>query len=313
MWWWTIQDGKQHAVEPARAVLRIADPAGRPLRWVAVRGPLGNRADHEALVAARQAGCRAVGITSYLTFPGPRHRDERDYGEICEGWFHCFADPDRLLPPGPRLLLAESDFTDPRIVDAARLGRPRSHLLAADVAYVSTSARWKRPAKGWSLAAACAQRLVAAGLTMLVLGSGPDENFPLAPGIHFAGELPWQELLATLAGCRVLLAPNGEDPSPRALAEALCLDVPVVVNRGILGGWAYVNAFTGRFFDGPDDVVDAVAATLGTHRRPRTWFMQHHGPGHAGARALIFLRALDPGISDVSHVTFRPLETPATR
>jgi glycosyltransferase involved in cell wall biosynthesis len=113
-------------------------------------------------------------------------------------------------------------------------------------------------------------------------------------------------VLAVIAAARCLFVPAVLDASPRVLAEALCLDVPVVVNRSILGGWQYVNPFTGVFFDGLDDVVPAVLEAVGTPGRPRSWFMAHHGPARAGARVLRLLRSLDPSLPALTHVLLAP-------
>ena len=75
---------------------------------------------------------------------------------------------------------------------------------------------------------------------------------------------------------RVLFAPNLHDASPRVLAEAMCLNVPILVNRHILGGWKYVNDQTGAFFDNEDDVVGAfkgiLAAQAQGRLQPRGWY-----------------------------------------
>jgi hypothetical protein len=92
------------------------------------------------------------------------------------------------------------------------------------------------------------------------------------------------------------------DPSPRILAEALCLDVPIVVNRGIIGGWKYVNGFTGEFFDGESDVVSAITTATGTKRTPRSWFVANHGPAHAGRRLRDVLATTDASLARFSHV-----------
>lgn len=76
--------------------------------------------------------------------------------------------------------------------------------------------------------------------------------------------------------CRVLFAPNVHDASPRVLAEALSLDVPILVNRHIVGGWKYVNSETGAFFDSADNVVPAFTDIMGCLQagqlHPRDWF-----------------------------------------
>ena len=66
------------------------------------------------------------------------------------------------------------------------------------------------------------------------------------------------------------------DASPRVLAEAMCLDVPILVNRHIVGGWKYVHGQTGAFFDSVDNVVPAFREIVDGLQRgdlhPREWF-----------------------------------------
>ncbi len=107
------------------------------------------------------------------------------------------------------------------------------------------------------------------GITALLVGRDQAPDIPDVPGIEACGELPWHELMACLAQARVAFFPNVLDASPVLLTEALCLDVPVVVNRRILGGWKYVRPDTGRFFTDQDDVTGAVAACLMPGTSPR--------------------------------------------
>ncbi|MCW3818994.1 glycosyltransferase [Micromonospora sp. DR5-3] len=288
--------------------LRVTDPRGRPLRWVLVRAPVVRRIDAARLADLADQGCRFAGMTSYLGFPGAGHRDERDYGAFCEAWFHCFREPDRHLPPvGPRALLSESDFVDPRVVDPGRLaGEPLPPELTADVVYVCGAQPWKQEAKQWPLARRCLAALAAEGLRVLVVDAPHDLAPP--PGVRLTGPLPWQRLLAVTAQARYVLVPGILDPSPRVLAEALCLDVPVLVNRHILGGWKYVTPFTGAFFDDERDVVAAAAALRSRRPRPRSWFMARYGPAHAGRALLDLLRSLDPDLPPLTHALLVPDE-----
>lgn len=56
----------------------------------------------------------------------------------------------------------------------------------------------------------------------------------------------------------------------------MCLDVPILVNRHIVGGWKYVNSETGTFFDSVDNVVPAYMDIMARMQRgelhPREWF-----------------------------------------
>ncbi|MFD9354657.1 hypothetical protein [Streptomyces sp. NPDC060031] len=292
--------------------LRVTGPGGEELPWVMVRAPIVSRAHHLRLAELARAGNRFAGATSYLGFPGAHWRDERDYGLLCEAWMHCFRDPDRFLPPaGPRLRTGESDFTDPLRVDPARVAAaggaagvaPR---LAADVVHVSGREPWRGEAKNWPLAARCLRRLARETKLRILVVDPPAEAEPI-PGVRLVGPLRWRQLLAVIAGAGCLFVPAVLDASPRVLAEALCLDVPVVVNREIIGGWHYVNPFTGAFFDGDDDAVETVRAVLGAGQRPRAWFSANHGPARAGARVLSLLRPLDGSLPEhLTHVLLTP-------
>ncbi|MET9444158.1 hypothetical protein [Streptomyces sp. NPDC006610] len=280
----------------------MTTPRGGVLPWVLVRAPVVTRAHHVRLGDLVREGCRFAGVTSYLGFPGEGFRDERDYGLLCEAWLHCFRDPDRFLPgDGPRRLVSESDFTDPLRVDPRRVTAALPRDLRADVVHVSGRDPWKQEAKNWPLAARCLRRLAReTGLRVLVVDA--PSTAQTVPGVRLIGPLPWPLLLAVLGAARCLFVPAVLDPSPRVLAEALCLGVPVVVNRAVLGGWHYVNPFTGAFFDGEDDVVTVVEDVLGRSHRPRAWFTAHHGPARAGARVHALLRGLDASLPDLTHV-----------
>lgn len=276
---------------------RLFDAGGRAIGWSLLHAPVATRAQHARFADLRRAGERFVGMSSHLEFPGGED-GPLDYQAACEAWCHCFRAPGAYLRADlPRLLLSLSDFCDPQHVARASLA---PMPVRYDVVYVGASERWKQDAKGWSLAARCVPRLVRAfGWRALVIGT-PCELFPQSPGITFRPSLQWSEMLGYIAGARVLLAPNEMDPSPRVLAEALCLDVPIAVNRRILGGWKYVNRFTGTFFDDENDLADAVAS-LGAVA-PRTWFGANHGPFHAGRRLLALIRSLDPALQERSHL-----------
>ncbi|MDR7099355.1 hypothetical protein J2X04_001702 [Lysobacter niabensis] len=277
---------------------RLLDAGGRAIGWSLLHAPVATTAQHARFADLRRAGERFVGMSSHLEFPSGCEDGPLDYQEACEAWCHCFRAPDAYLRSDlPRLLLSLSDFCDPQHVAQAS---PAPMSVNYDVVYVGASERWKQDAKGWSLAASCVPRLVRAfDWRALVVGT-PCAIFPQSPGITFRPSLPWSELLGYIAGARVLLAPNEMDPSPRVLAEALCLDVPIAVNRRILGGWKYVNRFTGTFFDDENDLVDAVAS-LGAVS-PRVWFRANHGPFHAGRRLLALIRSLDPEVEERSHL-----------
>lgn len=277
----------------------VLDSSGRQTGWTLIDAPLVTVAQQDCFARLRRAGHRFIGVCSYLAFPRGFDDHPLDYEAVCEGWCHCLREPHRFLPMAlPRALISMSDFTDPQQVSPDRI----EDVGDFDFVYVGAGAPWKREAKNWGLAACCVARLCRdLGLRALVIGS-PTEEFVTADGLTFRSHLPWHELLAQVAGAQFLLVPNGCDPSPRVVAEALCLDVPVVVNREILGGWKYVNRFTGSFFEGEHGVLAAAREVRQGRCAPRRWFQANHGPYLAGRRLLSFVRSLDPTLDERSHL-----------
>jgi len=281
--------------------LYALDARGRDTGWILLNGPIVSSAQHEQFAELRRAGYRMVGTSSYQTFPRLDNSDPLDYEGVCEAWCHCFRNPEAMfVSNAPRALLALSDFTDPHRLTP-------SVVVAADdpgfdFAYIGGFDDWKRGIKNWSLAARCIPRLCdELDLRCLVIGT-PTFEFGPSDGVTFCTELPWPRLVDTIARARFLFVPNGADPSPRIISEALCLDVPVVVNRRILGGWHYVNRFTGTFFEDERDVVASVTSCLLNAPSPREWFRANHGPYVAGLRLLRLLRRVDRSLEPDSWI-----------
>jgi hypothetical protein len=272
----------------------MADTRGQSIGWALVNAPIVTEGHRKQLAQLKKAGYRFAGMTSYLSFP--KDEDAGDIVALCEAWFHCFREPDRYLPPGmPRTLLTLSDFTDPTEVS------PQKGVKECDFVHVGGETPWKQTIKGWDLACACIKRLAGAGSRGVVLVSAATELIGVE-GVTIQPKVPWPEFLGLLSRARFVLVTSGQDPSPRVLAEALCVDTPVVVSGGILGGWHYVHPSTGAFFDGDHDVLDAARHCLSGDLLPRAWFEAHHGPLPAGRRLLELVSSVDPSIEERSHL-----------
>jgi glycosyltransferase involved in cell wall biosynthesis len=260
--------------------------------WVALHGPVITPTQHAAFAELRRTGRRLVGVTSYRDFPRADARDGLDYEAVCEAWCHCFREPARHLGgTAPRALLSASDFTDPAWV--ARAAASVASASAFDVVYVGAVEPWQQGPKGWACAARCLPVLChALGWRALVVGRA-DAGFPEQDGIVFRAGMPWRELLGAIARAHLLFAPNADDPSPRVLAEALCLNVPVLVQREILGGWKYVSPYSGAFFDDVHDVAQAAAALAHGALAPHDWFRANFGPAASARRLAALLAPLD--------------------
>ena len=96
--------------------------------------------------------------------------------------------------------------------------------------------------------------------------------------LHFTQHGKFLELIES---SRALWTPNVADASPRVLAQALCKNTPILVNKHIAGGWKYVNEKTGVFFSDKNDIVSAVKKLFSSEYQvnlsPRQYYMDNFG------------------------------------
>jgi hypothetical protein len=289
------------------SILRILDERGEDTEFCALRGPVAANQVQPSLDRFIRDH-RIIGICSRGVFPGheplydallghearSQSIEPYQYVERSEGWAHCFRRPELYLPANlPATLLSESDFKDPDWVwrVGCQQGQPPKHW---DVIYVCGQGLYNEFAKNKALGMSSIYRLCSElGIRSLAVGCSETGWAEVPYGeLQVTGDLAWHELMECLARSRIALFPNGLDPSPRLLAESLCLNVPLVVNREILGGWKYVTPYTGEFFNTEVDVVQVVREVLDTSYSPREWFMANHGPFKAGRRLAGFLDSL---------------------
>merc|ERR1712151_132277 len=93
---------------------------------------------------------------------------------------------------------------------------------------------------------------------------------------------------------RFAFLPQVHDASPRVSTQALALDVPILMNYHIMGGWKYVTEKTGEFFHDINDFRDALrkilkyADTPG-HYEPRKWVLENYDNPNSGKRLFDFV------------------------
>jgi glycosyltransferase involved in cell wall biosynthesis len=271
--------------------LRIVDESGAGSGFAAIEGPLRTPVDVARFESMRRSS-RFIGFTSYARFPARHPR----YARLCEAWCHCFRDPDAFLPPGrERTLLSISDFVDYTAIAPEQIDPTWDGRKTIDFVYVCREDRWSERVKNWPLARRClpvlSRRL---GLEGVLVGRESLAGVPRGAQPRVTGELPFRRLMRLVLRARFVFFPNELDASPRLIAEALSLGTPVLVNRRILGGWKYVNRYTGEFFDGADDVAAAALRCLERPRATRAWFAANHGPLQASERLRRLIARLDP-------------------
>ena len=276
----------------------VTDSAGRDTGWLVLHAPIQSPSRFNLYAEYRRRGFGFIGMTSFMTFPDGYQSGALDYTAICQGWAHCFRHPEKLLPPGqPRILLSLSDFIDPAMITPHRYRPESSRQEHFDFIYVCADQPWKMQAKNWPLAKRCLETLCTGlGLRGLVIGIDP-RSIDGMPGLSASPWLPYESFLRLLAASRFLFVPNELDASPRVLTEALSLDTPVLVNRKLIGGWKYVSAATGRYFDDERNILPAAEQCLNEPFHPRPWYLSQFGPRRAGRTLYRLMKQIDPGFS----------------
>ena len=93
------------------------------------------------------------------------------------------------------------------------------------------------------------------------------------------GYVNYYESLDYMRQSRFLFVPAVYDASPRVITEAMSLNVPVLMNENIVGGWKYICKETGVFFSGISSLKGSVVelmSNLNTYT-PRSYIQQHYG------------------------------------
>ena len=294
----------------------LFDDQGQPLNVILIASPFRTEEDEQAYETYRSQGLSFCGISSYINFPGhienpyeDRFHEERghDYPAMVSAWLHCFRDPPMNLRQSglPLMLLTESDLKD---TDAYK---PDPAIAKEyDFMYVCLQDNdkcepgWQSFNRNWDLAKQCLEIMCGEfGLSGVLVGRTNCEFTQKCNGIvKVVPFLEFDAFQKEMQKCRFLFVPNVADASPRVITEALCHNIPVLVNRNILGGWHYVEpGVTGEFFTSVRDIRSALQKLTTTHRNvyaPRRHFMRHHGKHRDGWRLAAFLKQHYPNLNN---------------
>jgi len=162
---------------------------------------------------------------------------------------------------------------------------------------------WQSYNRNWDLAKQCLEIMCGEfGLRGVLVGRTNCEFTNKCNGIvKVVPFLAYDAFQKEMQKCRFLFVPNVADASPRVITEAMCYNMPVLVNRNILGGWHYVEpGVSGEFFTSKNDVRPALRrlTTQMNAYAPRRHFMRHHGKHRAGRRLAAFLKQHYPGLNN---------------
>jgi len=274
----------------------------------------------------KKDGFLILGISSYNEFPSittnkhdvlnnskEKAWTNYDYMKETDGWLHCFRDPKKHIAKSmPKTLLSESDFCNYDVY------KPNPEIKKIyDFIYIcpkdagDSCDGWVSTNKNWDLAQKCIEVMCSKykfkGL--LVGRKGCKLSKSAEKLCHTTGFLSQLKLIEAYNQSKFILIPNQSDASPRILTEALCVNVPALVNYNIVGGWKYINSQTGAFFSSMDDFDQGLNFIVRNYNRlqPRNNFITNFSYKVSGKKLKKFIEKHFRHKVDVSHCKYLTL------
>jgi len=270
----------------------------------------------------KKQGMHVLGMSSYSEFPGkitnphdvlndPNHKAySYNYFELTRGWCSVFREEinQKIFPKDfPKIQCAESDFAN------YEQHQPDSSVKKEyDFIYICLKdgdrkegdkdcpQGWQAEIRSYSKAKQFIDLMCKKyKLKGLLIGRIGCE---MPPNCHQLMELTdfqeYSTFIKNFNKCRFIFIPNYAEASCRVCTEAMCFNLPVLMNKNILGGWNYINDETGEFFDTNnidtfEPVLDKFIKKLNNNEyTPREWFIKNYGKYHSGEKLLNFVKSV---------------------
>jgi glycosyltransferase involved in cell wall biosynthesis len=266
-----------------------------------------------------------LGITSYNEFPkittnkldslnNPNDKAWKyDYMKVVNGWLHCFRNPDKYINPSiPKALISESDFTNfDTYKPDSKIKKIYDYIYVCPKDSDGNCFGWAAENKNWKLALKCIEVLSGKqNLKGLLIGRKkcklPKKCKNLLKTTDFLSQ---KELIESYCKSKFILIPNKTDASPRVLTEALCCNLPALVNYNIVGGWKYINNKNGALFKNLAEVEKGSEYIINNLNilNPRNEFIDNYGNKNSGKRLKEFIQENFSDKIDVSHCKYLQL------
>ncbi len=268
-----------------------------------------------------------LGMASYLNFPGEithpyddpyykKNFKKHDYINSCIGWCHGFRDPKANgldKSKIPVMELSESDLVIHTFKPSKKKDWDFIYVCLQD--NKNCKYGWQAENRNWNLAKKCfpimCDKYKLKGLLVGRLNCDYTpkckDSLTIMGNKDNEGKLEYHDFMDKLSKSKFLFVPNIRDASPRVLTEALVVDVPVMVNEKIYGGWKYVNEKTGEFFNDENDFPKALEKMLQKIKQqkyqPRKWFTSRYSIQKTGKKLYDFIKKIYPEVWDAKYVS----------
>ena len=249
-------------------IIEILDENNQPTNYIAVRSEIKNEAMERCLKKLLASGKKIIGLSSYQEFPKkisnphePNYGVQfiKKYASQVVLWCHCFRQPEYYIPKSiPYFLYSESDQYAHTFSLNQKVGtKPKLYDFFASM----PDGEWNSYIRGLSIAQKWLNYMAEhLNLKILVCGTGRRRYF--SSKITVIDFEKWCDFTKVMNSCKYLYCSSIYDASPRIIVEALSLNMPVLLNKNILGGWKYINESTGMFFDPNASIENTIKSFL---------------------------------------------------
>lgn len=296
----------------------LYDDKGRKLNIILISAPFREKKHEELYDEYKNKGLSFCGISSYLEFPNrienpyeDRYHEKRGhrYPDMVSAWLHCFRKKEYIEPIRhlPHLLLTEADLKDVLSIKEDKTIKKEYDFLYCCLADDEKECKpgWQSYNRNWELAKKCLIVMCKKfKLRGLMVGRQNCEYTSECLGIvKTLPLLEYFEFQKELKKSRFLFVPNVSDASPRVVTEAICYNIPVLVNKNIFGGWHNViPSITGENFNDENDIEEVLDRMLNINGlssyQPKKWFTENRGRHNSGKLLADFLIQNYPTINN---------------
>ena len=290
------------------------------LNIIAITAPFREDEHKRMFYQYKSQGFPILGCTSYLEFPGhipnpyedPYYASNHDdYINEVIGWSHCFrpnSDLYKLIEHRPNILISESDF-----LNLDNMHYDKNEPKVYDFIYICLEDNehcmdgWQSYIREWDLAKECFSTLCAEKYKGLLIGRDKCAVVNESCLLEF-DKLPFQQyndFHKLMLQTKILFVPNVSDASPRVVTEAMTLNVPVLMNENIVGGWKYINKKTGEFFNGTKEDFYKQFTYMMNHLdnyQPRPYILNVNK--NTKKKFTAFVKKIFPGLLDCEYCRF---------
>ena len=264
----------------------------------------------------KSKGAQFLGISSYSQFPGqienihdvlndPKHDAySYDYFKLTRGWCSVFREENNLkwFPKDfPKIQLSESEFANfEQHLPDPNVKKEYDFLYICLKDNEQCTEGWQFYIRRFDIAKKLLDIMCKKyKLKGLLIGR---INCEIPANCHNLMELTdfqeYSKFITNFNKCKFILTCSESDAGPRSLTEAMCFNLPCLVNKKILGGWQFVNDETGEFFD-PDNldtfepILDKFLKKLNNNEyQPRQWFIDNYGKYNSGKKLKEFVQSV---------------------